>query len=141
MGNYYRSRLAEELALHYAVLSGLKVEVDSGGLSRIPNPNHPGNIARGTLQYLKDINVEPQQATREPKNCNNEDVYSSDIVILTDIEEQRDLFWNQFPDFKGELIGWDARDIAYDSMLNTLEKIDRNVQQLIKELVTKNNNI
>lgn len=134
MGNYYRSRLAEELALHYAAQAGIEIAVDSGGLSKIPNPNHPGTIAKATLNYLLQNNVTPVNIGRFPKNCIAEEVYSADIVVFTDIDEQQDLFKSQFPNFQGQLIGWNARDLQYDNFLTTPQMIDKNVKALIAQL-------
>lgn len=135
MGNYYRSRLAEELAIYYAKQVGLEITADSGGLSRIPNPNHPGTISKATIQYLQNKKVVPINAGRFPKNCISEEVYNSDIVVCTDEEEQRDLFKQNFPDYKGKLICWNARDIQYDTIINTTERIDKLVQELIANLI------
>jgi protein-tyrosine-phosphatase len=134
MGNYYRSRLAEELALHYAAQKGIEISVDSGGLSHIPNPNHPGTIAKATLYYLQQKNITPVNAGRFPKNCIAADVYAADIVILTDSDEQHQLFLQQFPDFTGEIVHWYARDIQFDSFITTTERIDNSVRQLLEEL-------
>lgn len=135
MGNYYRSRLAEELCRYYAAKHGLEVEVDSGGIAQIPNPNNPGQIAKGTLRYLEQKNVQPQGSNRDPKACNATDVYSADIVVCTDEDEQRELFTQAFPDFTGRLICWRARDQHYDPLLQTPDMIDKNTQRLILDLV------
>ena len=137
MGNYYRSRLAEELALYYAAQNGIEIEVDSGGLSHIPNPNHPGPMAKQTLAYLAQKGVQPQHTDRYPKNCDWQAVSKADIVICTDEDEQRYLFTNAFPEYKGELICWRARDYQYDPWLETPVMIDRNVEKLIKSLAEK----
>lgn len=135
MGNYYRSRLAEELTRHYAREHDLEIKVDSGGLSRIPNPNNPGTIAKATLRYLQEKQVEGENIGRFPKNCTIEDVYTADIVICTDKEEQLDLFKQQFPDYQGQIIGWSARDIQYDPLMDTPGIIDKHVQDLIRNLL------
>lgn len=135
MGNYYRSRLAEELARHYAAEYGLEIEADSGGLSKVLNSSkNPGPIAEGTLLYLAMKNVQPQAADRYPKKCDYESVAAADIVVCTDEDEQRGLFFEAFPEFNGTLICWNARDIEYDPWLRTTELIDFKVQELIKDL-------
>lgn len=137
MGNYYRSRLAEELALHYAKSYGVDIDADSGGLSRIPNPNNVGTIAKATLRYLEQKQVQTKNVGRFPKNCSAEEVYSADIVVLTDEAEQAYLFAEQFPDYKGQLIGWSAHDLQYDLLMDTPQLIDKHVEQLIKSLSQK----
>lgn len=135
MGNYYRSRLAEELTRHYARQHGIEVEVDSGGLSRIPNPNHPGTIAKATLRYLEQKQVQPEAAGRFPKNCSIDEVYEADLIVFTDKEEQSELFLQRFPDYQGQVIGWSARDIQYDPLMDTPGIIDSHVQALIQDLL------
>lgn len=134
MGNYYRSRLAEELALHYAAKYGVEVRADSGGLSKIHTSGNPGPIARETLRYLAKKNVSPKTADRYPKNCDWEAIDSADIVVLTDGDEQRHLFVAQFPEHEHKLIAWHARDKQYDPGLRTLELIDVKTEDLIKGL-------
>lgn len=133
MGNYFRSRLAEELAWYYATQNGLEVYVDSGGLSDIPNSRNPGAIAQVTLEYLASKNITPRNATRFPKSCTDIDVHGADLVICTDIDEQEKLFNRAFPDYSGVLIGWQARDKPHPP-LQTMELIDKNVVELINTL-------
>ncbi len=134
MGNYYRSRLAEELALHYATLLGVDIQVDSGGLSNIPNPNNPGTIAKAVLQYLDDKRIQPRGATRYPKSCVVEDIDTADLLVLTDVDEQSVLFQGRFPGYKGQIIGWDAHDIQYAPIPSTVALIDQKVNELILNL-------
>ena len=135
MGNYYRSRLAEELALHYAAQYEVEIAADSGGLSKIPNQTNIGPIARETLRYLAEKDVTPRHANRLPKNCDWEAIAAADMVILTDDDEQRYLFVEQFPEHEAKLIGWHARDKKYDPGLRTLELIDIRTEELIKGLM------
>ena len=140
MGNYYRSRLAEELAIHYALKYGVEIETESGGLShRMPNPSNPGPIAQGTLRYLTEKGVQPRKAEHMPKRCTIEAVRAADIIICTDESEQRHLFIEEFPDHGGKLICWQARDVLFDPMLQTPEIIDRKVEDLIRSLLETNN--
>ena len=134
MGNYYRSRLAEELAYYYAAQYGVDIVADSGGLSKIPNPDHVGPMAHATLRYLANKDITPKGIEREPKSCVATDVYSADIVVLTDGAEQGTLFTQRFPDFTGDIVAWNARDHMYDPILQTTVRIDQKVEELIKSL-------
>lgn len=137
MGNYYRSRLAEELALHYAAQHDLVLEVDSGGLSDVAHSMNPGPIAKATMRFLEDKKITPRGATRFPKRVSRDEVFAADLVVLTDEDEQRQLFMQEFPDFKGKAIGWRARDHFDDPWLQTPFLIDKHVQALIAELLKK----
>lgn len=134
MGNYYRSRLAEELAYFYAAKYGVDIISDSGGLSKIPNPDHLGSMASATLRYLAAKNIIPKGIERMPKGVSIEDINDADIVVCTDAAEQGALFKQRFPDFKGQLIGWNARDHMYDELLQTPVMIDKKVEELIKTI-------
>lgn len=135
MGNYYRSRLAEELALYYAVKYGLEISVDSGGLSDVAKSLNPGPIAKATLRFLEDRSIEPQRAQRFPKRIDLESVVRSDFVVLTDEDEQLNLFKQTLPTYTGKIVAWRARDNYDDPWLQTPNLIDKHVHQLIKELL------
>ncbi len=134
MGNYYRSRLAEELAIHYANKYGVEISADSGGLSDVEHSSNPGPIAKATLRYLEDKQIQPVGAKRYPKRVCREDVFVADLVILTDQDEQHQLFIQEFPDFTGALLGWRARDQIDDPWLQTPFLIDKHVHDLIQKL-------
>lgn len=134
MGNYYRSRLAEELAIYYAQQIGLEIEVDSGGLSDVEHSLNPGPIAKAVLRYLEAKNIIPVGAQRYPKCCEAKAVHSSDIVVCTDADEQLHIFKQRFSDYTGKIISWRARDQHDDPWLQTPFLIDKHIQTLIKEL-------
>ncbi len=135
MKNYYRSRLAEELAIHYAQQAGLKIEVDSGGLQEdVEHSSNLGPIATEALRYLEAKKISPVRASRYPKCCEASDVYSSNIVVCTDADEQLQFFKQRFPDYTGKIIAWRARDQYGDPLLQTPFLIDKNMQELMKQL-------
>jgi protein-tyrosine-phosphatase len=138
MGNYYRSRLAEELAIYYARQSGLEIAVDSGGLSDVEHSLNPGPIAKAVLRYLEAKDIAPVEAQRYPKQCDAAAVHAADIVVCTDADEQLQLFKQRFPDYAGQIISWRARDQHDDPWLQTPFLIDKHIQSLIKELKDTN---
>lgn len=135
MGNYYRSRLAEELALFYAEKYGVEIQVDSGGLSDVAHSSNPGPIAKATLRYLEERNINPRGAQRYPKRVDLEDFQDADLVIFTDADEQMHLFKQEFPDYTGKTLGWRARDNYDDPWLQTPNLIDKHVHELVKKLL------
>lgn len=135
MGNYYRSRLAEELAMHYAEKYGLEVDVDSGGLSDVEHSLNPGPIAKATLRYLEEKNITPRRAHRLPKRVDVEGVFTADLIVFTDEDEQLHLFKQEFPHFTGRIVSWRARDKYDDPWLQTPYLIDKHVHDLIKKLL------
>lgn len=134
MGNYYRSRLAEELAVYYANQAGVELGVDSGGLSDVANSLNPGPIARAVIQFLSEKDLQPLDMQRYPKRCDFDAVHAADIIVCTDADEQLRLFKQEFPDYTDRIIEWRARDKHDDPWLQTPNLIDKHVQALIKEL-------
>ena len=135
MGNYYRSRLAEELAMYYAEQYGLEIDVDSGGLSDVAHSLNPGPIAKATLRYLEEKQIRPRRAHRFPKRIDLEGIFTADLVVFTDEDEQKHLFKQEFPTFTGTIVGWRARDNYDDPLLQTPNLIDKHVHELIKKLL------
>jgi protein-tyrosine-phosphatase len=133
MGNYFRSRLAEELALYYAQQYEIDISVNSGGLSDVANSRNVGPIAGVTLEYLANKNITPRNADRMPQNCTVEHLNAADLVVFTDIDEQLEIFKRAFPEFEGEYIGWQARDKPHP-ISSTTSLIDKNVEELIRGL-------
>ncbi|MGI9215073.1 MAG: low molecular weight phosphatase family protein [Gammaproteobacteria bacterium] len=134
MGNYYRSRLAEELLSYYASSNNLQIEVDSGGLAL--NSRNLGAIAPAALKYLEKLNIIPKNANRNPKNCTVEDLKSSDYIICMQEEEQRELFEASFPYLKSRVVYWHVPDKTDD---DTLELLHSQVQHLISSYSRFNN--
>src|SRR4051794_36319840 len=64
-GNYYRSRLAEELFNHYAAAQALSCRATSLGFTPHPERN-PGTISIFTLKALSGRKIAPQAAERLP---------------------------------------------------------------------------
>lgn len=135
MGNYYRSRLAEELARHYGAQHGVEVSADSGGLAL--SAGNKGPIAKLTLLYLQQKNFQPLGDQRYPKECSLADMQAADLVVCTDRSEQLRLFEDKFPEYTGDLIAWQAPDWHADPFLSTPQLIDRNVEQLISSYKDK----
>jgi hypothetical protein len=69
-GNYYRSRLAEDIFNHYAEVFHLQTRSSSRGLGYIwPNPNTPGMISNHVLDYLAKEGIDSRSQERMPLEC------------------------------------------------------------------------
>lgn len=131
MGNYYRSRLAEELFSHYAGLYNISANVDSGGIDKIPNPMNVGTIGTAVIEYLRALNITPRTSNRLPKNCSLKDLESSDYIICTYEKEQRKIFENQFPRFKNKVIYWNIPDSNEDPNAEGPDRLHLQVMKFI----------
>lgn len=140
MGNYYRSRLAEELLCYYAEVHKLSIHIDSGGLDKIPNPDNPGNIGAGVIKYLETFNISPKCAHRPPKNCNSYDLNSSNYIICVQESEQRAMFEFLFPDFKNKVTYWEVPDTEKDPQLKGPDLLHENVKNLLNHIKHQHTN-
>jgi len=134
-GNFYRSRLAEELMRNYSAQEGRDLLSDSAGLGPIPNPINIGPIRFEVIEYLKSRGMQPKGAKRFPKKCTVEDIESSDIVIGMNEIEHRCMIEEQFSGIAREHVQyWHVPDMEEDPDNVGPDLMDRNVRKLIKQL-------
>lgn len=134
MGNYYRSRLAEELLLYYAPIFSLSISTDSGGLDKIPNPNNKGRAGPDVYRYLSDRNIQPKKLNRYPQNVKKEHLEEADYIICTYKKEQKELFEKKFPEHKMNIIYWEVPDTHEDPNLKGPDLINNEVIKFLTEL-------
>jgi len=134
-GNYYRSRLAEELLRHNAQKADLEIECDSAGLGNIPNPSNPGPIGNAALGYLRTQGVRSLSLERYPKKWTPLDVQAADLIVCMNELEHRSLFEGQALPFLNhtEVVYWHIPDLAEDPDLIGPELIEGNVRGLLAE--------
>jgi len=134
-GNFYRSRLAEELLRGYAEQRGVEIVSDSAGLGPIPNPINIGAIRFEVIEYLKNLGVNPSGTKRFPKKCHAADLESSDIVVGMNEIEHRHLLEQQFADIvKDHVRYWHVPDMEEDPDLMGPGMMVRNVKDLFREI-------
>jgi len=134
-GNYYRSRLAEELLRGYAAAQGINLVSDSAGLGIIPNPINIGPIRCEVLDYLKRRGIYSGGVERFPKKCTKTDIRSADIIIGMNEPEHRCMVDEQFPGVAGNRTRyWHVSDMDEDPGFISPDLIDSNVRELLKEI-------
>ena len=135
-GNYYRSRLAEELLRHNAGKAELEIECDSGGLGKIPNPSNAGPIGIAVLEYLRKRGIPSSSQARYPKKWTPSDIQAADIIVCMNEPEHRGMFESQirpFLDHK-QILYWHIPDVEEDRDLIGPGLIDREVKSLLEKL-------
>ena len=135
-GNYYRSRLAEELLRHHAHQADLEIECDSAGLGKIPNLSNPGPIGIAALGYLRTHGVRSLSVARYPKKWTPSDLQAADFIVCMNEREHRSLLDGQARPFlnHSQVLYWHIPDVAEDPDLMGPELIDQNVRGLLAGL-------
>ena len=135
-GNYYRSRLAEELLHYHAKRVDLSIECYSAGLGNIPNPSNPGPIGIVALEYLQARGIGSLTRARHPKKCAPSDIQAADIIVCMNEREHRATFEKQarlFLDHK-QIVYWHVPDLEEDPELVGPGLIEGEVRGLLTRL-------
>ncbi len=138
-GNYYRSRLAEELLRYEARKAELEIECDSAGLGNIPSPSNPGPIGVAALHYLQALGISSSSLVRYPKKCTASDLQAADIIVCMNEREHREMFERQarpLLDHK-RVVYWRVPDVEEDPDLIGPGLIDGEVRGLLARLSDK----
>ena len=135
-GNYYRSRLAEELLRYNAKKADLEIECDSAGLGKIPNPSNPGPIGIAALEYLQKRGISSLSLARYPKQWTPSDIQTADIIVCMNEREHRVMFERQARPFlnHGQIVFWRIPDVEEDPDLMGPGLIDGEVRGLLEKL-------
>lgn len=136
-GNYYRSRLAEELFNHYAEAQHLDWRADSAGLSDDLDGLSQFNLnfmSTRTVAYLEHRGLPIRGRKRLPREIHPGDLESADRIIALDDDEHPPLValrdWLQ----ETPIEYWDVRDLDRQSAETATAAIDQKVQALVREL-------
>jgi protein-tyrosine phosphatase len=135
-GNYYRSRLAEELLRYNARKVDLEIECDSAGLGNIPNPSNEGFIGVAVLQYLQTRGIRSSSLERYPKKWSLSDIQAADIIVCMNEREHRVMFESQIRSFSDhrQIVYWHVPDVEEDPDLLGPGLIDGAVSRLLEKL-------
>jgi protein-tyrosine phosphatase len=135
-GNYYRSRLAEELLRYNARKADLEIECDSAGLGKIPNLSNPGPIGIAVLEYLQKRGISSLSLARYPKQWTPSDIQTADIIVCMNEREHRAMFESQARPFLNHrhIVYWRIPDVEEDPDLIGPGLIDGEVRGLLAKL-------
>jgi low molecular weight protein-tyrosine phosphatase len=131
-GNYYRSRLAEELFNHAAQATGLSWRASSRGLARVPSPENIGPMSIFSLQALADRGIRPTE--RMPIVCQINDLTSANLVVALKEAEHRVLLADRFPGWDSRVTYWHVHDIDVGDPAEAVAMVDELIGELISEL-------
>ncbi len=134
-GNYYRSRIAEEVFNHLCRQYRIKAAALSRGLGhRWPNPNNPGPISKNALNFLDTMGIEIVSKDRMPQPCTPTDIQAATRIIGMQEAEHRSLLFSKFPDCPSEKIEfWSIGDVGAMDVQEACEQTYAQVQVLVAQ--------
>lgn len=131
-GNYYRSRFAEILFNHLAEQQNLEWRADSRGIAA-QSFQQPAPISPYTLDGLQARNIYVE-SPRDPLQLVDADLIGVDRIIALYDREHRPLLAEHFPDHGAPIEFWDVPDLDEISADDALERIEGQVNALIRSL-------
>jgi len=135
-GNYYRSRLAEELFRYHAREADFEIECDSAGLGKIPNPSNPGLIGIAALESLQERGIRSLSLARHPKQWTPSDIQTADIIVCMNEREHKVMLESQARPFLNHrhIVYWSIPDVEEDPDLIGPGLIDGEVRGLLAKV-------
>jgi len=111
-GNYYRSRMAEEMFNHLAEARGLQARAFSRGLAQsFENNGNAGSFSEFALQVLTRYQITPRRADEFPQRVTANELRDSNLVIGLHEREHAPMMAEQFPEFAAKVIYWSVPDL------------------------------
>lgn len=134
-GNYYRSRMAEEIFNYQAHRYTLNWRADSAGLraDMSASPNE-GPISKHAKAMLEKGNYPVTSSERYPRSINAEDFEVHDIIICLNQPEHEPMIRRRFPAYSEDVIYWEVADVEQLEPKIAFQRIVFNVRELILSL-------
>jgi protein-tyrosine phosphatase len=133
-GNYYRSRMAEEMFNHFAEKRGLTARAFSRGLSTsFENNGNTGSFSSFALRVLTRYGITPRRADEFPQRVTADELRDSDVVIALYQRDHAPMTAEQFPEFAAKVIYWSVPDLDEMSADEAGEMIYGEVMGLVNK--------
>lgn len=136
-GNYYRSRMAEEIFNYLARSHELHWKADSAGLrsDMSASPNE-GPISKYALEMLGNGDYPVASQDRKPRSVTVHDLLNSELVICLHRPEHEPVIWERFPDYAKDIVYWQVADIDELDPKIAFQCVEKEVKELINKLQT-----
>ena len=132
-GNYYRSRMAEEMFNHFAEERGLTARAFSRGLSTsFENNGNVGSFSKFALRVLTRYGIAPRCADEFPQRVTADELRDSDVVVALYQRDHAPMLAEQFPEFSEKVIYWSVPDLDEMSADEAGELVLGEVRNLIQ---------
>jgi protein-tyrosine phosphatase len=133
-GNYYRSRLAEELFNQRARRLELDWYASSCALALERGAENIGPISAFAIRALSDLDVIPVHPFRFPVACTVRDFELADLVIAMKEAEHRPLMKAKFNAWAERVTYWHVHDLDAADFAETTKLIDDLMNELIQDI-------
>ncbi|HRE27802.1 MAG TPA: hypothetical protein PK954_14275 [Anaerolineales bacterium] len=134
-GNYYRSRIAEEMFNHFADRRGATTRAFSRGLALVfESGKNVGNLSRYALAELARYGISPRRADEPPQRVAAHELGDADIVIGLYHGVHAPMIEQQFPEFAGKVIYWSVPDLDELPANKAADRIFAEVTTLLAQI-------
>ena len=130
-GNYYRSRLAEELFNHRAPRAGLRWKAQSRALAIERGIGNVGSLAPFVIRALEERGLAARGANRPPQQCTITDLEAADRIVALNEIEHRPLLLERFPGWEQRVEYWHVGDVGVALPAAALNSIENEIQLLV----------
>jgi len=134
-GNYYRSRMAEEIFNYLARSHELHWQADSAGLrsdmSASPNED---SISKYAVEMLANGDYPVSAENRKPRSLTGKDLLNSELVICLHRPEHEPAIRERFPDYTEDIVYWQVADIDELGPEIAYQRVEEGVKELINTL-------
>jgi protein-tyrosine phosphatase len=130
-GNFYRSRFAEALFNHQALMLRLGWRAESRGFSPHLATEDLSHYTRAALELR---NIPLALTRRKPARLEAGDLDRASLVICVKEAEHRPLMVERFPDWADHVVFWQIHDIDVEPPGTALITLEQNVLELIDRL-------
>lgn len=141
-GNYYRSRMAEELFNFWARAVDLEWKASSAGLREdmSASPNE-GPISEHAVRMLTESGFPVTSPDRDPRSVTEKDLEANELVICLHRPEHEPMLRKRFPGHGSEILYWEVADIQHLEAEIAFDKIRKQVRQLVSLLKAAGNHM
>jgi len=130
-GNYYRSRFAEYLFNHLAMLQTLEWRAESRGLR--PSRRNVGAISFHAVDGLDRLGISGFE-DRLPLELVEDDLESASHIVAVQEEEHLPMMQQLFPDWIAKTEFWGVADIEFREPVDALAELEQEVRKLVQRL-------
>lgn len=134
-GNYYRSRMAEEIFNYLARNHELHWQADSAGLrsDMSASPNE-GPISKYAIEMLGNRDYPVASEDRMPRSVTDQDLLNSELVICLHRPEHETVILERFPAYTENILYWQVADIDELDPEIAFQRVEKKVKELINTL-------
>ena len=136
-GNYYRSRFAELLFNHWAMVRNLPWVADSRALALELGIYNVGPISSYTLAGLHQRAIPVPPEMRDPQQVQESDLHEATLVIALDRQEHQRYVAERLPGWTDRVHYWEVADLHLMTASDALARIESQVMTLLDTLATE----